>query len=456
MLAPGSRIPLVTEDFPLTDGFARLDRCLDPLAMEVCLSAEEACSVLNDSEHAMVLIAVHAAQYGEDVWAVNCIHDLKERDPNCLVLVVAEEYDPHQAFRLLQAGATEYSCVLEHFARFANLIDLLTRCGPNEDCERPTRKCEALGSWLFSSDFMISVGILDLLEPLRQISSQPTTVLLEGEAGTGKTSLARFIHELSPRRNQPFRVIDCNSLSENGTGSELFESFENGFAGTLFLNNVNSLPMGLQEELVPVVTRHTYPPVGRTKTLCVNPRVIAGSNAKSLSEEVVQERFRKDLYQRLSSFGFYLPPLRELRNRILPLAIRLIVGFAKEYERDIKGIQPEALRALAEYNWPGNIRELRCVFEKVVSRISYKEIQLCDLPDRILRKSENLWAWIGEPSPGELQDPIWKFGQAVEMNHIWESLWKHNTNQLPVIDALGARRIGPRSKLRVSRFLRAR
>ena len=214
------------------------------------------------------------------------------------------------------------------------------------------------------------------MRQVRRVVSQDTTVLLTGETGTGKTLLARHIHQLSPRRSAPFLIVDCSALSASLIESEMFGHIKGAFTGadrnrpgkfaavgrgTLVLDEINSLPGALQSKLLRVVEERVFEPVGSNQSQPLEARIIAISNA-TLEQEVAQGRFRADLYYRLNVVGFGLKPLRECRRAIAPLANQFLHDFTRH--SGISGIAGEALAALEDYHWPGNIRQLRNVIER--------------------------------------------------------------------------------------------
>jgi DNA-binding NtrC family response regulator len=237
----------------------------------------------------------------------------------------------------------------------------------------------------------------DLMEQVHSLAPLDTTLMLAGETGTGKTRLARLIHELSPRRGHPFHVINCGALAVNLAESEMFGHTRGAFtgadrnrkgkfaeagSGTLLLDDIDALPLTLQAKLLQAVEERVFAPVGSNQSLLVQARLIAASN-RPLEEEIQAGRFRSDLYYRLSVVTLHLSPLREQTELIPHLAVDFLTMFARCGGRPIHRIAAPALRVLQSYRWPGNIRELRNVIERAVALCTGPEIGLDDLPESI-------------------------------------------------------------------------
>jgi transcriptional regulator with GAF, ATPase, and Fis domain/pSer/pThr/pTyr-binding forkhead associated (FHA) protein len=210
------------------------------------------------------------------------------------------------------------------------------------------------------------------------IAPSRTTILIQGETGVGKELVARAVHEQSPRKNATFAAVNCSALAPGLLESELFGHkkgaftgahrdrqglFEVAHQGTLFLDEIGDMPAALQPKLLRCLEQGTILPVGSTKPKQVNVRVVAASN-RNLEEEVQAGRFRQDLLFRLNVFTMQVPPLRERRQDILPIAKIFLDRFSAEHNRKLLGFTPEAIAALEGYDWPGNIRELRNEIER--------------------------------------------------------------------------------------------
>jgi transcriptional regulator with PAS, ATPase and Fis domain len=214
-----------------------------------------------------------------------------------------------------------------------------------------------------------------------QVSRGDTTsVLIEGESGTGKEYFANLIHRMSPRHDRPFVEINCAAIPRELLESELFGHEKGAFTdaraqklglmelangGTLFLDEIGEMSPMLQVKLLRVLERRTFKRVGGTKDISVNLRIISATN-QNLERMVQEGNFREDLYYRLKVVPLWVPPLRDRRDDILPLSRLFMERFAKQFKKSFKHISSAAERLLVEYPWPGNIRELRNLFERTV------------------------------------------------------------------------------------------
>ena len=241
-------------------------------------------------------------------------------------------------------------------------------------------------------------GMQKLFAMIRSVAASPATVLLEGESGTGKRVIAQAIHRADPKRhNNPFIEISCGALPETLLESELFGHVRGSFTGairdrqgrfeladggTILLDEIDAFSPALQVKLLRVIQERLYERVGDTRTMRVDVRIIAATNRR-LSELVKQGKFREDLYYRLNVIAMRLPPLRERRSDLPLLVEHFIERGSKAMGKAITGVTDEAMRVLAGYQWPGNIRELENVVERAVILSKHARLDVDDLPEEI-------------------------------------------------------------------------
>jgi transcriptional regulator with PAS, ATPase and Fis domain len=238
----------------------------------------------------------------------------------------------------------------------------------------------ALSSIVDDRNVVVPVGASaawrEVIRRATQVAATEATTCLQGESGTGKEVIARFIHQLSPRWRGPFIAINCAALPEQLLESELF-GFERGAftgaqqskpgqielaaGGVLFLDEVTEMTPAAQAKFLRVLQEREFLRLGGTRPIRVNVRVIAATN-RNLDDAIADGEFRSDLYYRLNVFDIRIPPLRERRDDILPLA----AGFLREFAGATTELTPEAIEALRRHEWPGNVRELRNVLERAL------------------------------------------------------------------------------------------
>ncbi|MGA8224267.1 MAG: sigma-54 dependent transcriptional regulator [Candidatus Acidiferrales bacterium] len=236
-----------------------------------------------------------------------------------------------------------------------------------------------------------------LFELVETIAPQSSRVLITGESGTGKELVARAIHENSARAKMPFITINCGAFPETLLESELFGYMKGAFTGanenrrglfqaadggTLFMDEIGNMSLTMQVKLYRVLQEGKLRPLGSNEETSVDVRVIAATN-KDLEKEIAEGRFREDLFYRLSVIPIHLPALRDRREDIPLLARAFLDRFVKSMNKNIEGIEPEAMRRLEVYDWPGNVRELENTIERAVALETGKRISLEGLPERI-------------------------------------------------------------------------
>jgi len=307
-----------------------------------------------------------------------------------------------------------------------------------------------------------SPALLQALSELEQVSQASVSVLLLGESGTGKELFARAVHLASGRRDQPFIKVNCAAIPETLFESELFGHekgaftgavaarpgwFEQADGGTLFLDEVGELPLGLQSKLLRTLQEGTLVRLGGRREQRVDVRLVAATH-RDLSADVQAGRFRQDLYYRLNVIPIRLPSLRERREDIQALALHFVSRANQAHQRNVN-LTPEALQALAQQDWPGNIRELGNFIERLVLLSGHSSVSQAQLL-RLLRQSQSgaqadntpapAQAWPGTPADGAAPAPLvrdYQSAHAHPVAQLQEALLRHHGNQSRAAQSLG-------------------
>lgn len=421
-----------------------------------------ACSRLQ--RHEPIALFVYHLPEGESIEeAARLLEAVVAAKRPVATLMLCERYRAEQTLALLRLGAAD--CLAQPFdlSRLGFLIDVLTVRARLADrrAEPAPDSVQALGegnAFLYDG----GAGMDRLMEQVVRVAPQETTVLLTGATGTGKTRLAGLIHELSPRRAEPFLVVQCGALSATLIESELFGHVRGAFTGadrahagkfadagrgTVLLDEVDALAPAQQAKLLRAVEERVFEPVGSNRPQPLRARLIAATN-RELEAEVTAGRFREDLYYRLNVVGFCLPPLRE-RAGVIPSMVRQFVAeFAARNGRQVHGIAAEAIPALQAYDWPGNVRELRNVLERAVALCPGTEIQLSDLPEPIQRLADSLpSAAPAAPASQAFPGTLAQTKEDAEAARITAALARHRNNRLRAAAELGISRMTLYKKL---------
>jgi len=289
----------------------------------------------------------------------------------------------------------------------------------------------------------------NVFEIISRIAPSRSNVLITGESGTGKELVAYSIHLQSPRAKKPFVAVHCAALAENLLESELFGHergaftgavqqrkgrFEIADGGTLFLDEITEISPAIQVKLLRVLQERQFERVGGTDTLTVDIRIVAATN-RDIEKAVEEGRFRDDLYYRLKVVTIPVPPLRERKEDIPLLVDSFVTQFCEENNKRKMPLAQEAMRALCEHEWKGNVRELRNVIESMVVLARGETLTVADLPREIAR----------EPEPSNLVIPKFMPLADVERHHILKTLQDVEGNKSRAADLLG---IGRRTLIR--------
>jgi transcriptional regulator with PAS, ATPase and Fis domain len=275
--------------------------------------------------------------------------------------------------------------------------------------------------------------VVELAQRLAKVDS---TVLISGESGTGKERIARLIHERSSRASSPLVAVNCGAITETLLETELFGHargaftgaaqdraglFEAANRGTLFLDEVGEISPGMQVKLLRVLQEREIRRVGESRTRPVDVRVVAATN-RDLSREVAKGTFRQDLYYRLRVVEVAVPPLRERREDVLPLARALLAGAAARMASKVTTLSPGAADQLLSYGWPGNVRELENAMERAVALARGSRVEREDLPEEVRRPAA---APVRPPAPRGSARAL----DEVEREHILSVLAANDGNQ---------------------------
>ncbi len=304
---------------------------------------------------------------------------IKEADPDIGVIMLSARDTAKEAVTALQKGAYDYvvkpfdeADLLMTIKRYAESLTLKT--------ELEYLKEETSRDYGFGEIVSIAPGMKSIFELIEKVSNASSNVLITGESGTGKELVARAIHSMGARRNKPFVAVNCGAVPSELMESELFGHEKGAFTGaharkigklefadggTVFFDEVSTLPMHLQIKLLRVIQERTFERVGSNTPINVDIRFIAATNV-NLDEAVARGAFREDLLYRLKVVPVEIPPLRERKEDIPVLVRHFLEKHGSRCNKKMAGISAEALDALSAYHWPGNVRELENLMERLV------------------------------------------------------------------------------------------
>lgn len=332
-----------------------------------------------------------------DMDGVELLRYCREVAPNTTFILVTGVPAIDTAIDAVNFGADRY--VIKGDRLLDELRPAVQRVAENLALKREAGYLRRELRRLTGLDHMIGTSpkMRQIFDLIQNIAPQSSRVMITGESGTGKELVARAIHENSARAKNPFITINCGAFPETLLESELFGYLRGAFTGanenrrglfpaahggTLFMDEIGNMSVTMQVKLYRVLQEGKVRPIGSTEESDVDVRVIAATN-KNLENEIVEGRFREDLYYRLSVIPIHLPPLRERREDIPLLAREFLERFSKSMNKKVLGIEPEAMRRLEVYDWPGNVRELENTIERAVALEGGTRILTEALPERI-------------------------------------------------------------------------
>jgi DNA-binding NtrC family response regulator len=307
------------------------------------------------------------------------LRTVKERDPEIELVLMSAYSCVRDAVEAIQLGAADY---VEKPIDFRRLERVLQAVLEKRTLQHKTKILEQRLQGVVNFEGMVArtQRMLETFAFIERLARYPTTALITGESGTGKELVARAVHNLSPLHDRPFIVCNCTTLAPTLLESELFGYvrgaftgadrdrkglFEAAHGGTIFLDEIGELPLGVQVKLLRVLENREIKRIGSPEPLRVEIRVIAATN-RDLPQMVAQGTFRDDLYYRLNVGAIHLAPLRERPEDIEPLVGHFVAICNEKLGRTIAGLSPQVLAILMRYQWPGNVRELANVIERAM------------------------------------------------------------------------------------------
>ncbi|MFH2063801.1 MAG: sigma-54 dependent transcriptional regulator [Pseudomonadota bacterium] len=339
-------------------------------------SGKTAKSMIQENRYDLLLCDIRLG----DISGIEVLQEAKQRDTSTVVIMISAYSTTEAAVEAMNQGAYDY--VPKPFDNaelkrtIANALDLKTIEHEKEILDDELKKNLHFGKIVGNSP-----GMIRIYEMIRQVAKTRTNILVTGESGTGKEFIAKAIHEQSDRRNNPFVVVNCGGIPESLMESELFGHkkgaftgatqdkkglFEVAHNGTIFLDEIGELSLPLQVKILRAVQERVFKCVGGTSDISVDIRIISATN-KNLEEEVIAGKFREDLFYRLNVIQIKVPPLRDRKSDLKPLAQYFLEKYAKETGKEMTKISSYAIDLLNKYDFPGNIRELENLIERSVT-----------------------------------------------------------------------------------------
>ena len=330
-----------------------------------------------------------------DMDGIDVLRSLKGRHPETAVIIITGFGQIQSAVEAMKAGATDY--LEKPFEHLDKLKLAVSRALEEVRARREIQRLHRLQEKEYRVDQLIgeSEGTRRLRELIGKLArSEAATILIHGESGTGKELVARGLHYESSRRDSPFMEVNCAAITETLFESELFGHEKGAFTdakaakkglmeladrGTLFLDEVSEMSLNSQAKFLRVLQERVLRRVGGTRDIKVDLRIIAATN-RPLEMRVKDGQFREDLFYRLNVIPIHIPPLRERRDDIMPLARHFVMDANTRFHKSIKGFTPDAERLMVGYQWPGNVRELRNLIERLVILGSSELIEPQHLP----------------------------------------------------------------------------
>ena len=361
---------------------------------------------------------------------IKMLEKIKSYNPDTSVIIITAYADVRVAVKLMKLGASDY---VTKPLQQDELLEIVNKTITRK--KNDTRETFPENSFIMGQ----SQPILTVMRLAETVAPTDLAVLIEGETGSGKEYVARYIHSKSPRKNHPFIALDCGAIPKDLANSELFGHIKGSFTGaikdktgvfeeadkgTLFLDEIGNLTYDIQVKLLRSLQEKSITRVGDTRSKHVDVRIISATN-ENLLKEVEQSNFREDLYHRLNEFKIHLPPLRERTDDILIFTDYFIKIANARLNKNIQGIEERLIPVLKKYPWYGNLRELRNVVNRAVLMATNNHIDYSCLPPDIIHHEQQaeveLVESFTENGPNRLKDASNEFEKQLIINTLKET-----------------------------------
>jgi two-component system, NtrC family, response regulator AtoC len=355
-------------------------------------SPHEALAELAEHDYDVVLTDINM----REMTGLELCQKAIEAHPQLPVIVITAFGSLETAVQAIRAGAYDFITKPFDIDVVAIAIERAVKHGVlTREVQRLQRAVDE--SRRFDELLGASPAMKEVYDLLERVGESESTVLVSGESGTGKELVARALHRRSKRSTGPFVAINCAAMPEQLLESELFGHTKGAFTdarnarpglfvqakgGTIFLDEIGDMPIGLQPKLLRALQERTVRPVGGDTETAIDVRVVAASN-RDLETAIEERKFREDLYYRINVIHVELPPLRARGADVLLLATHYLEHFAAQSQKEVRSLDAEAAEKLSSYAWPGNVRELANCMERAVALTRNESISVADLPEKI-------------------------------------------------------------------------
>ncbi len=433
-MASGATILLADDDVTVREALRGL---LEDEGYQLTVVEDGAQAIAALDQHEFDLVISDLQMPNVD--GLGLLRAVRQQSPQSIFVLMTAHATVESAIAALHEGASEYLLKPVIFDDVLHKLDTLLT-NRQLSWERQFLRRQLDCRWDYEKLIGTSAVMREVAELIQRVAPTPSSVLISGESGTGKEVVARNIHALSEYRDRIFLPVNCGAIAETLLESQLFGHLRGAFTGavatqeglfqqarggTLFLDEIGDLPFGLQVKLLRAIETKEVIPVGASKPVRVDFRLIAATN-RDLKKDVEERRFREDLYYRLHVVAIDLPPLRERREDIPALIEHLVQVCNRDLKRNVKGVDATTVRLLSGLPWKGNVRELRNVIEHAMILGDGDWITVANLPRELRGAETSLY-------PDDLRQAM----HLAERQHIDRVLARHSNDKRAAAQSLG-------------------